>query len=512
MTASSDQLPAGGMARHVARGALLAQISQVWGTVCMIVMTTVLARELGLRQFGVYGLFVSVVGYVLIVQLSIEGAAVRGIASAQSRAERERVFTTAAALYVVAGLISGFVIAGLGILLAGVLGIPDALRPDARIGVLILAGLTAAGWPAKVFQDLCRGSQLFGVAALGEMLAYLIVTASVVTLALLHGPLWLIIGLGGGISAMIGGCCAVIASAFGVSIPFRRGAADRATARELISLSKFLLISGIADLVVYSTDRVILAAYRGAAAVGLYEGAVRPQNLLRQLHGTLVLTVSPVAAGLRGIKDVYRTQQLMIRGIRYVLAILTPVAVVLITMAAPILEVWLGPKYLPAAGPLRILSSYWLVAGNTGVASSMLLAAGKVRPIATIAWIAAVGNLCLTLPLTPLLGLTGIALGITVPQLLTLPWFFRIAVREFDVDVRALARQAWLPAAVSSSALAVALVGLRSLIHPHTLPVVAAMVGGGLAAVFASYWFVWFDASERTLIVRLVPRPGGRSG
>lgn len=511
MTAS-DQLPAGGIARHVARGALLAQVSQVWGTVCMVVLTTVLARELGLRQFGVYGLFVSVVGYVLIVQFSIEGAAVRGIASARSPRERERVFTTAAVLYVVAGLVSGVLIAALGILLAGVLGIPDALRPDARIGVLILAGLTAAGWPAKVFQDLCRGLQLFGISALGEMLAYLIVTTGVVTLALLHGPLWLIIGLGGGISALVGACCAVMARLFGVPIPLRLDAADRATARELISLSKFLLVSGLADLVIYSMDRVILAAYHGAAAVGLYEGAVRPQNLLRQLHGTLVLTVSPVAAGLRGAEDAYRTQQLMIRGIRYVLAILTPVAVVLMTMAAPILEVWLGPKYLPAAGPLRILSAPWLVAGNTGVAASMLLAAGNVRPIATIAWIGAIGNLCLALPLTPLLGLTGIALGIALPPLLLLPWFLRIAIREFSVDVAALARLAWLPAVASSSVLAIALVVLRELIDPHTLPVVAAMVAGGLAAVFASYWFVWFDASERALILRLMPRPGGRSG
>ncbi len=480
----------------------------------MVVLTTVLARELGLRQFGVYGLFVSVVGYVLIVQFSIEGAAVRGIASARSPRERERVFTTAAVLYVVAGLVSGVLIAALGILLAGVLGIPDALRPDARIGVLILAGLTAAGWPAKVFQDLCRGLQLFGISALGEMLAYLIVTAGVVTLALLHGPLWLIIGLGGGISALVGACCAVMARLFGVPIPLRLDAADRATARELISLSKFLLVSGLADLVIYSMDRVILAAYHGAAAVGLYEGAVRPQNLLRQLHGTLVLTVSPVAAGLRGAEDAYRTQQLMIRGIRYVLAILTPVAVVLMTMAAPILEVWLGPKYLPAAGPLRILSSYWLVAGNTGVAASMLLAAGQRpadrhhrvdrrdrQPVPRAAAHAAAG------------ADRHRPGDRAAPVARSCRGSYGSPSGSSSVDVGALARLAhgcrqWCraPCWRSSS------LSLRELIDPHTLPVVAAMVAGGLAAVFASYWFVWFDASERALILRLMPRPGGRSG
>jgi O-antigen/teichoic acid export membrane protein len=510
VSASDEAAPGGvaphGIAHHIARGALLAQISQVWGTGCMLVMATVLARQLRLSEFGVYGLFVSVAGYVLIIQLSIEGAAVRGIAAAPTPQDRERVFTTAAVLYIIAGVFSGLLIAALGILLAGVLGIPPSLQSSARVGILILAGLTAVGWPAKVFQDLLRGSQLFGVSALGEMLAYTIVSAGVVALTLAHGPLSLIIGLGGGLSAMIGACCLVAARGFGVPFPFRWGAANRATARELLNVSKFLLISGLADLVVYSMDRVILAAFRGTGAVGLYEGAVRPQNLLRQLHGTLVLIVSPVAAGFNAASDRFRSQQLMIRGIRYVLAIVTPVAVVLMTMSGPILEVWLGPKYLPAAGPLTILSSYWLFAGNSGVVASMLLAAGRVRPIATIAWVAAVGNLMIALPLTPILGLTGTALGITIPSMLVLPWFVRIAIREFDIDVGALARGAWLPAAISGSALAVFLLAARAVVHPHTLLVVAALIAAGLAGVFASYWLVWFDESERALVLRLVRR------
>jgi O-antigen/teichoic acid export membrane protein len=501
-----------GIALHVARGALLSQVSQVWGTGCMLVMATVLARELRLTEFGVYGLFVSVAGYVLIVQLSIEGAAVRGIAAAPTPEDRERVFSTALVLYMVAGVFSGLLIAALGLVLAGALGIPNALRPSARVGILILASLTAVGWPAKVFQDLLRGTQLFGVSALGEMLAYTIVSAGVVTLTLAHGPLSLIIGLGGGLSAMIGVCCLVASRAFGVVVPFRWGAANRATARELFDVSKFLLISGLADLVVYSMDRVILAAFRGAGAVGLYEGAVRPQNLLRQLHGTLVLIVSPVAAGLGAAADHFRSQQLMIRGIRYVMAIVNPVAVVLMTMSGPILQVWLGPKYLPAAGPLTILSSYWLIAGNSGVVAAMLLAVRRVRPLATIAWIAAIGNLLIALPLTPVLGLTGTALGITVPQMLALPWLIRLTIRQFDVDVGALARGAWLPAGVSSAALATFLLAARAVLHPHTLPVVAALVAAGLAAVFASYWVIWFDPSERELVLSLARRRGGRSG
>jgi hypothetical protein len=136
----------------------------------------------------------------------------------------------------------------------------------------------------------------------------------------------------------------------------------------------------------------------------------------------------------------------------------------------------------------------------------MLLAAGRVRPLAVIACIAAAGNLAVALPFTPLLGLTGTALGITIPQLLTMPWFMRIALREFDVHLADLARGAWLPAFTSSAVLAAALVVLQSAIHPRSLITVLALAGGGLSAVFGSYWFVWFDRSERALVRGLLRR------
>lgn len=501
-------MSAPGVIEHrVARGAVLQQVSQVWGTACMVLLITVLGRRLRLAEFGVYGLFVSVSGYLLLVQLSIEGAAVRAIAAAREDLEkRERVFSTAILLYFVGGALAAVVIAALGLLLAGVLGIPDSLRPSARAGVLILAGLTAIGWPAKVFQDLLRATQLFGIAALGEMLAYTAVSFGVVALALANAPLSLLIGVGGAISATTGAWCLVMARLFRVPIPYKRSAVDRATARDLLHVSGYLLVTGIADLVIYSLDRIILAAFRGLSAVGLYEGAIRPQNLLRQLQGTLVLTVAPVAASLRAVDDAWRNQQLLIRGTRYVLAVVAPVATVLVVLSSPILEVWLGPRYKAAAGALSILAAYWVIGGGTGVATSMLVAAKRVRILAAYAWVYAVANLTLALSLTSTLGLKGVAIGIAAPALVLTPWLIYIALDEFGVELTDLARGAWLPAYVTSAVLAAALLVIRSAVDVHSLLPLAATVAGGLAATFAAYWFVWFDRPERELVKALIRR------
>ncbi len=482
------------------------QVSQVWGSAWMLAMITVLARRLSLSAFGVYGLFVSVAGYLLIVQGSIEGAAVRALAGASSERDRERVFTTTLKLYGLGGLVAGALIACLGLVLAALLGIPPSLRPSARVGILLLAGLTAIGWPAKASQDLLRGTQRFGVAALGEMVAYGVVAGGVIVLAFARAPLWLLIGLGGSLPVAIGIACFVAAWSFSVPLPYRGGAADPRTARELLGISRYLLVTGVADLIIYSFDRVVLAAFKGTAAVGLYEGAVRPQNLMRQLQGTLVLTVTPVASVLSARDDRWRNQQLLTRGTRYVLAIVAPVAMVLTVLSAPILEAWLGPRFAGASTALSILAAYWLVGGSVSVAMSMLLAAGRVRAIARNAWLYALANLVLVLSLTPVLGLNGIAIGIALPPTLLAPWFLSIALREFDVSVADLARSALLPAYASCAVMGGAMFVLREVLDPRALPAVAALALGGLALVLAAYWLIWFDDAERRLVRGLFRR------
>jgi PST family polysaccharide transporter len=497
----------GWMERHVARGALLQQAAQVWGTLCMLAMITVLARQLGLAEFGVYGLFVSVAAYMLLIQLSVEGATIRAIAGARVHGDRERVFTTAVRLYAACGFVAAVLIAGLGILFAGVLGIPDELRDEARAGVLILAGLTAVGWPAKAFQDLLRGMQLFGAAALAEIVAYSVVCGGVIAMALVDAPLSLLIGLGGGLSATVGFWCFVSALAFHVPIPYRRAAADRATMRELAGVSSYLFLSALSDLFSYSLDRIVLAAYKGASAVGLYEGAVRPHNLLRVLHGTLVLTVTPVASSLRAEEDSWRSQQLLVRGTRYVLAVVAPVATVLTVLAGPVLEVWLGETYTDAAAALAILAAYWIVGGNAGVAGGILIAAGRVRALAIYSWVSAGASVLLAVSLTPSLGLEGVALAIAVPAVVLMPWFLHLALRETGVALAELARGAWLPAYTSCGILAAGLLALRAVLDPDSLLTVFAVAAGGLALVAALYWLVWFDDAERRLVRALAARP-----
>jgi O-antigen/teichoic acid export membrane protein len=367
--------------------------------------------------------------------------------------------------------------------------------------VLVLGLVTVLGWPLKVFQDALRSYQLFGRAALGEMAGYATVGLLMVLLVLLDAPLWALIGVGGSLPALIGLSCAVIASVRALPWP-RPRRADAAEGRSMLAVAWQLFLAGITDIIVYSLDRVILAAYRSPAAVGLYEGAIRPHNVIRQLHGSLVLTVVPVASAYLAAEDEFRVRELLLRGTRYVLAIVAPVTVSLMVVSAPLLEVWLGERFREAAPALAILASYWLIGGTTGVAGAMLVAAGRVRQLAWYAWLVAGVNFVLALVLTPLFGLEGTALAIAVPYLTLFPIFFSFVRAAFPaVTVRAFAREAWLPTYSLCAALALLLIGCRLLLDLDTLLELVVVVVASLA-LYALAWTALFATPGEKALVR----------
>lgn len=506
-TTDAAPLPPGSEERHVARGALLQQVSQVWGTLCMLLVATLLARTLTRSEFGVYGLLISLTAYLVTVQVSVEGAAVRALAAAEARpaGSRREAFSTTLAIYTVGGVVAAVLVAAGGVALVGVLGIPDALRGDAREAVLGLALVTALGWPFKVCQDALRGAQLFGAAAAGEMGAYTTVAVGMTTAVLLDAPLWVDIMIGGALSAFIGIWCGAALLYFNVGHRFRVGDVRPALARDMLGMSVYLFAAGLADLVVYSLDRVVLAAFRSVEQVGLYEGAVRPHNLLRQLHGTLVLTVVPVASGYLAAGDTLRIRDLLLRGTRYIVAIVAPVAVVFVVLAAPLLDLWLGHDYREAALPLALFSSYWLVGSNTGVGTSMLVAQGNVRVIARFAWAVAIANLALSLALTPWLGLNGIVLGTLIPNLVSLPFLLRIFTRAFPVSIADLAREVWVPAYSVCIPTALLLTAIRLFAEPTNLLALAGAAAAGLAVAWGLFWVFWMRPNERRLVLSFVP-------
>src|SRR4051794_5611418 len=465
----------------LASGTLLQQIAQGSGLVVLLVIITVLARRLSLSELGTYGLVAPLSGYLLVLRNSVASSAVRTMAGAPSDEARARAFSTAAALYAAGGLPTGVAIAAIGAVIA-VAVLSGELQRTAALGAVMLGVVTGVGLTSTVFLDALRASMLFTRAARIEIVGVLSQLAIMLTLILVvDAPLWVLIGASGGIPLMSGTLSALAVRRLGLPYRFRRGEVNRASAGQIVPTAGYLLVVELSNLVIYSLDRVILGAFKTPATVGLYEGPVRTHNLFYALNGALAVTTLPASSRYTAESDSARMRQLVLRGSRYTLALIVPLAVSAIALAAPLLELWLGPRFRHGAAALSILVSYWLLYGALAVTPGLLIGAGRARKVARYMVIVAAANLALSLALTPALGLKGPALGTAIPYLLAFPFFLRLALSVAPVRLGELARTAWLPAYSLGALLACALVLARVVIGIDTLPVLLAVGIGGVA-------------------------------
>lgn len=486
-----------GEGRALAAGSATQALAQALGLLALLAIVTVLARRLSLAELGVYGLVSTLAGYLLVLHNSVSVAATARLAAADERSE---LFGAAFLLYLAAGLATGVLIVVIGVLMAALVDLGPALAAEARRGAVALAVITAVGLPVTVGRDAMRAAGLYSRAAATEMAAVAVYAAAMLALALSDAALSTLIGASG-LLPLIGGLIALpVARAAGV-LPGRPSArAARARLGDLLPTAGDLFAIELANLFIYAFDRVILGVLRSASAVGLYEGPIRAHNLVRALNLSVAVTVVPAASRLRAAGDFERLRELLVRGSRYVAALVAPLVITLMVLAAPILDVWLGPRFREAAPAMTILLSYWLLAPALGFVTAALVGVGRSRQYARLVWVAAGANVALSLALTPSLGLEGVAIGTALPLVVVFPALLRNVLAPAGLGLTELARRAWVPAYALGVALAATLGAARAAFGLDSLAAVLAVAVGGLALYWLAYAVLFLSPSERALV------------
>ena len=493
-----------GEGRALAAGSATQALAQALGLLALLAIVTVLARRLSLAELGVYGLVSTLAGYLLVLHNSVSVAATQRMAETEDRSE---LFGGAVLLYLAAGVGTGVLIVAIGFVMAAAVDLSPALASAARQGALALALVTAVGLPVTVGRDAMRAAGLYTRAAATEIAAVLVYAGVMLALALSDAALAILIGASG-LLPLIGGLIALVAARTAGALPGLPGAAAaRARLRDLLPTAGDLFAVEVANLFIYAFSRLILGVLRSASAVGLFEGPVRAHNLVRALNLSVAVTVVPAASRLRAAGDLERLRELLVRGSRYVAALVTPLVITLMVLSAPILDVWLGPRFREAAPAMTILLSYWLLAPALGFVVAALVGEGRSREYARLIWVAAGANIVLSLALTPSLGLEGVAIGTALPLVLVFPALLRNALAPAQLGVGELARRAWLPAYALGIALALGLVAARVGLDPDSLLPVLAVSVGGLALYWLAYVVLFLTPAERALLRRL---PAGR--
>jgi O-antigen/teichoic acid export membrane protein len=414
-----------------------------------LVFMPLLIKGFGVNDYGLFLLASSIAAYATLLDLGVGASVVKLTAESLAQGDREgegRVVSTALAFYTVVGLIGAFIL----IVLAFNSGVLFKVTPDgARLlrNLFIVAAIGQLwGWPATTATAVLQGHQRYTQTSSVAVLSVVLSIAVTLAVVVAHqGPLMLLVGQ----------TAVSLTTAIILTVLARRALGKTRLSLKLVDRQGFRSIRGFAwavfimqicTVIVYQqTDRLVLGVFLGATAVALYEAAGKFQGLVSQLTSLTVSAVMPLASQLdaQGRKDTLR--QLFLRGTKYSLMLVSPAVVVLIVVARPMLNAWLGAAFAAEAVAAQVLISHQLLTSGVSVGDSMIIGLGLLpKRVPYVVGVAAL-NLAISLALVRWLGIMGVVLGTVIPWFIDYPFHMRLILRGLDVPLSSWLKETVLP-------------------------------------------------------------------
>jgi O-antigen/teichoic acid export membrane protein len=352
-----------------------------------------------------------------------------------------------------------------GYLERGEHGLLWALLRWSRVGTLlagIAVGLVAAGvfslWhPPRVDGAALRAGM--GLVPLWALMALqLALVQGTRRIALAYGPSEvmrpaLAILLGGAVFLTVGRLDPLPALAcFGAAIlatlavqdgalrhAFRAVPRVRAPAAsgEWLRVALPLLVANGCFMVLQRVDGLVIGAFHGARAAGLYESASRTTVLATSVLLAVSAIAAPTIGALHARGDRAAVERVARTAARWMLLPSLAIAAALVVFAGPILSLW-GPDFAGASTALRILVVGQLVNAAVGPVGYLLSLTGHERRVARVYAVAAALDVVLCLVLVPPLGMTGAAIATSATTVLWNLWMFVLVQKHLGIRSFAL--------------------------------------------------------------------------
>jgi O-antigen/teichoic acid export membrane protein len=450
------------------RNTLANGVAKVVVAVLAIALTPIFLRDLGVAEYGVWLLAVTLTfgsGYVGLADLGLQQAGVRFVAEARSRGDN-RAVSEVASTTVVFFAVLGIVVAALLAVLVGPLvrlfDVEPGLIHAARVTFLLVGLQIAIDLPAAGLLAVVEGSQRYGslrLIEIGGRVVWGVVAFAAVVLG--HGIVALaVISLAVAIVSAFASWAA--ARRAQPELTIRLALATKATLVGMLRYSSSLLALRTLSVLYRQMDKAIIGIVLVAAAVAEYEVAYKIHAAAALVLSIAPSAVMPAAAYVGAAGDRKRLRALYVRGTKYALAMSLPVTIAGLLYTRPLIATWVGSGYEHLTGVTRLFLIYPAIVVVHTIGVTMLFGLGRMKGLLRLNLLAVGVNLAVSLALVRPLGIAGVVWGTLAGYVVVWLPYLRLFLREFDVRLRAwFSEVIWpnLPGAAVQLALGIATLG-----------------------------------------------------
>lgn len=397
--------------------------------VIAFILSPVMVRELGNRDYGIWEMVLSFCGYFGILELGLGPAIIRYVAreiALENTAGLNRIFNCAFWGFFLVGLISlgGMSLAALW---------PERLlnlRPGelSFLGALcIIVGCNLfVQFLGTVFVAFLMGRQEHFWINLFRSGLYVVQAYFIYGALTKWGEaklLWIAgITLGGNISQYL----VFAIMSFGGSWPvrIRKGAFSSETTRELYRFGFKSAIIMVSDRILRQSLPLVIGHISGVAMVIFF---VLPKRLVDYASDFTASLNMPLMPYFSAIDAVRRSETKMKEWFpisRAVSFLTMPAACMLMVLGEPFLNIWIGPEYgVEGRWVIIFLSISFWVGGTFSNSSRVLIAGGQHGPAAKRVLMISIVAIFLTIPASKIGSVSGVALALLLADLAAI-WVF----------------------------------------------------------------------------------------
>ena len=303
---------------------------------------------------------------------------------------------------------------GMGIV-TGLFRIPPDRIEVARMLLLIVAAQTLFDFPALALSGVLSGLQRFDITRVWNLIRLIVYAALSVAL----------IAVGFGVySLALATFVGELLRFFGHLYYLRRllpnlrltRQIDPAMARRVISFSGQLFGSQLLQIVAQSMDKAIIAIVLTTTALTDYDVSERLYLLAYALVNLIGPFAVPMAVAFHSrntAADRAALHRLMVRITRYTAAFTVPIVLIIIVLASPLTNVWVGAEFARTVPATRWFVGYLMFWALVNSGQNLLVSVERVTIILPIFGIGTVVNLITSLIAIRSLGVLGVIVGTT---------------------------------------------------------------------------------------------------
>ena len=413
--------------------------TSIYGANIVSIVVGLVSVSIGLHYFGpvrygIWAVISSVIAYLSFSNLGINAAAPVLIAKASKVFEKRAVLLYSLFLLFISSVVVLIMVTGINhfypnwVLILG--KIPLNLRTEAAKAGLATAILFLLNLPFQVFSAGFIGLQKIYWAKFYGSLSSIVALIALILTVLLKGNL-VTLAIFRGVAAI---CISIVC---GLHLLFTNPDLCKKTDKPIntefsiksifASGIRFFII-GIAAMVVWNTDNLVISHFLGAKAVTPYAIVFKVFVMTFSIFMSVNSALFPMYGKAAGLKQWRWIQQTYEKSTQLLPFIGGLVWIGSVSFLREIIYIWVGPEAYGGILVVFALGGYGYLLSMVNIHSSLLSGLNATKNMVFIGWTEAIANIGISIVLVVPLGIGGVALGTFLASLLTVFWMLPLDV------------------------------------------------------------------------------------